>query len=106
MFNEHVWGKYFMVLRSHQTFFFSQRCSLNVYGKVFDTMGIPGGGTFPRYAHIILGLFLLHICFSDDKLAFLGVRVGRGPAAIALRRTPKTQNSHKLDSIPNKIVKN
>ena len=39
-----------MVSRSHQTFF-SQTCSLNISGKIFDTMGVTGGGTFPRHVH-------------------------------------------------------
>ena len=48
MFNEQVWKKYFIVVRSHQTFFFSQTCSLNKSGKIFDTMGVRGGGVhFP-----------------------------------------------------------
>ena len=29
-----------MVSRSHQAFYFSQ----NMSGKIFDTMGVPGGG--------------------------------------------------------------
>ena len=44
MFNEHVWEIYFMVSRSHQAFYFSQTCSLNMSGKIFDTMGVPRGG--------------------------------------------------------------
>ena len=44
MFNEHVWEKYFMVSRSHQAFYFSQTCSLNMSGKIFDTMVVPGEG--------------------------------------------------------------
>ena len=51
MFNEHVWEKYFMVARSHQAFYFSQTCSLNMSGKFFDIMGSPEGGTFPRHVH-------------------------------------------------------
>ena len=37
MSNEYVWEKYFMVSRSHQTFFF------HMSGKNLDTMGVPGG---------------------------------------------------------------
>ena len=40
-----------MVARSHQAFYFSQTCSLNMSGKIFDTMGSPEGGTFPRHVH-------------------------------------------------------
>ena len=44
MFNEHVWEIYFMVSRSPQAFYFSQTCSLNMSGKLFDTMGVPREG--------------------------------------------------------------
>ena len=44
MFNEHVWEKYFMVSSSHQAYYFPQTCSLNLSGKIFDTMGVPRGG--------------------------------------------------------------
>ena len=43
MFNELVWEIYFMVSRTHQAFYFSQTCLLNMSGKIFDTMGVPRG---------------------------------------------------------------
>ena len=47
-----------MVSRAHQAFYFSHTCSLNVSGKFFDTMGVPGGGTSPRQVHQIYQTFL------------------------------------------------
>ena len=47
-FNEHVWENFFMV---SQAFYISQTCSLNKSGNIFDTMGVPGGVTFPRHVH-------------------------------------------------------
>ena len=58
MFNEHVWEKYFMVSRSHQTFSFSQTCSLNMPGKNLTPWWSPEGGTFPRHVHQNLRKFI------------------------------------------------
>ena len=89
-----------MVSRSHQAFYFSQ---MNMSVKFFGSMGVPGGGTIPRYLHqkdqlffpkFQMGGLWVVVCLGvrvpktslihDEKFAFFGLRVRGSPKIFTI----------------------
>ena len=65
MFNEHVWEKYFMVVRSHQAGYISQTCSSEHAWEKFWHQGGPRRGVHFPDMFIKNADFFSHFFFSN-----------------------------------------